>query len=142
MPTLQSKVESSALSYAGVVVVVAAIVAAVRFWGQVVPLFGQQSIGSVAAVLTSIAAFVGFLMSWRPPQQRVFRKWLTTAALAFIHAAIGLLLTVVTYYLMQSAFEGVRLDHWTAAALAGLTAGLGGYAAYLAGAHMNSMRLS
>src|SRR5690348_9658597 len=114
----QAKLESGALRYGAVVVVVSAAVARLVFGDRVVPLSGSNSIGTVASVLAAVAAFVGFLLTYRPELPSAYglyvrvRRALTTTAMAFVHGAIGLLLTVVAFYLFQSAFEGVHLDTW------------------------------
>jgi hypothetical membrane protein len=145
----RTRTESRAIYYAAATFALAAPVALAAFWGQVVPLFGEKSIGNVASVLAALAAFVGFLMSWKSPQPDgdktsygAAHRILTSGALAFCHAAVALLLTVALFYLFQNAFEGVRLDPWTSAGLAGGVAAVCGYAAYLAGARVTSLRLS
>jgi hypothetical protein len=148
MKQQQATIESRALYFGGAVWVVSGAVALAWFWGRVVPLFGQGSIGAVASVLAAVAAFAGVLLTYRPVNgyrpgmYRRARKLLTDSALALTHSGIGLLLVAVAYYLGQAAFEGVSLDHWTASALAATTVAVAGYTAYLSGVKLTTQRLS
>jgi hypothetical protein len=147
MNLTQAKIESRSLRYGGVVMILGMLAAAVIFRGQLVTLFGPDSIGSVASVMAALAAFGGFLLSWTPPEigrhpSRWIHRTFTGGGIALMHAAIGLLLTIVLFYLIKNAFEGVELDPWTASVLTGLVAGIAGYAAYLSGWHLTSMRLA
>lgn len=139
-------IEAKALRFGGVTALVAGLVATAIFWGQLIPLFGRFSIGSLASTLAAGAACLGFLTTGRSKlhhgSEGRLRAWITDGALALTHAGIGLLLTIAAFYLAQNAFEGLRLDYWTAAIISGLTVGMVGYASYLSGLQLSTERLS
>jgi hypothetical protein len=127
---------------------VAAVIGLLRYWGEMVPLFGRPSIGGLASVLAGAAAIIAIFLAYKPPrlkspgQYEKIRRWLAVCALAFILGAISFLLSVAAYFVFQNAFQGLVLDQWVSALLVGLTSAGAGYASYLAGTKMTSIMLS
>lgn len=145
---IRRRSETRALYAAGFSTAIATAIGLCYFWGEYSALFGRHSIGSLASLVAAIAAFVAFLAAYNWPLKTAPKLWhrvrdlLTVAALAFIHAAICLLVVAVVFFLAQNAFLGLKLDQWVAAVLTGVSAGICGYAAYLAGSSMTTLRLS
>jgi hypothetical protein len=144
----QEILESKAIYFAGIVAAVALVVARLWFGNNSVGFFGTGSIGNIASVLAGIAAFVGFLMTWRSPIRIGGSKYgwvhraLVSGTLAFMVSAICVLFTVVLFYLTNSAFFGLRLDPWTAAITASVVSAVAGYVCFLAGPKTTSENLS
>lgn len=141
--------ESSAIYFAAGCAVVAFVISLFYFQGNV-PLFGRDSIGTISLILATIASLVGYFYAANQSRdstgiesiaQKV-RFYLTTFALAFVHAAIVFLLTTIGFYIVQDAFIGLTLDQYassfiTAAVVAGMS-----YATYLLGLSINTLRIS
>lgn len=145
-------VESRALLAAAIALAFGALVGVIVFRGEPAPLFGSGSVGIVAAVTgvgVSIAAFVvSYTLSLRNPVNAwrrgvaLPRLILDIVALAFTHAAIVLLLTLVVFSLLQDAFLGLALDAWTASLSVGIFAAAFSYFVYLSASDITTYTLS
>ncbi len=143
------RAETGAIYVAGFAFCISTLIGLGYFWNGASALFGHRSIGSLASLLAALAAFIAFLVAYRQPAKvgtsnslRRLRDLLAVAALAFIHAAICLLVVIIAFFLAQSAFQGLMLDHWSSAILVGVSVGACAYGAYLVGSSINSARLS
>lgn len=152
-PTLSSRnIESRAIYYAGISGIVAFLISFVLFYPAIVPLFGRQSIGFMVSVIASLTALVIFFlvaeqqnMALAGGKLSLYRKFhviFTTAALAFVHAAVVFLVFAAGYFLVQDAFKGLSLDSLTASILVAVSVALSSYAVYLAAVNITTVRVS
>ncbi|WP_166870946.1 MULTISPECIES: DUF998 domain-containing protein [unclassified Salinibacterium] len=145
-------VESRALLAAAIALLVGALVGVIVFNGQPAALFGTGSVGLVAAITgvgVALAAFVvSYTLSFRNPANAwrrtvaLPRLVLDIVALAFTHAAIVLLLTLVVFSQLQGAFLGLTLDAWTASLSTGIVVAAFGYFVYLSASGITTYTLS
>ena len=143
-------IESYAIYSAGIALVVAFLTSVLYFHGDTVPLFGRHSIGVVASVLGTVAAFIAYLAaSYRARIHLVqlhtfqrMRLYLTTFALAFVHASIGMLLIAGSFYIVADAFVGLYLDSYASATIAAIITAMASYITYLSASRMSSERVS
>jgi len=145
--TNQSKTsEARALYFAFGTAAVVFVLSCLFFYGKSIPLFGSPSIGTLASVFAMLAAVVAFytveFMKDKPQKRSVLARVVLTGSLAFVHAAVGLLLTTGIFFILHDAFIGLAFD-WATASLitAGYVAAMG-YIFYLSAALMNALRLS
>lgn len=147
----QRSVESRALYYAFSAGAVAFVIALIAFWNSTgVTMSGWGSIGSVAVILSTIAAFVGYfyvMYQHRPPVNKKpvrhrLRVFLTMFALSFVHAAITFLVLMAGFYLVAQAFQGATIDKYASSVLVAVTVGVTGYGMYLIAVHMSASLVS
>lgn len=100
------------------------------------PLFGNDSIGNMAALAALVAAVVSGLitLTWVTPVNRPWfrslRWWrllLNVLGLTLLHAMLALLTTLAAFAVFQNAFEGLALDRWAGAFWVAAAGGLWGY---------------
>lgn len=100
------------------------------------PLFGPDSIGSVASLAAMVAAILSslFTLTWVTPANRPWfrrlRWWrllLNILGLTLLHAMLALLGTLAAFAIFQNAFEGLALDRWAGAFWVAMAGGLWGY---------------
>lgn len=83
-----------------------------------VPIFGAGSLGTVAIiVLSTLAASIGYFYAAYQARlddtgadKLTWKTHLGTSALAFVHAAITMLLMAIVFYVVSDAFMGLELD--------------------------------
>lgn len=143
-------IEAQAIYSAGGAFVVTFLLSFLFFYGHMAPIFGRDSIGLMAAVLGTLTVFASYMVAAARVQSIVggssrFRQahiWLTTGALAFIHAAVGFLLIAGAFFIVQDAFQGLTLDPYASATIVAITAGTVGYITYLTATQMTTARVS
>lgn len=145
----QKTIESRALYAAAIAFASSFLLSLVVFWDNTPSLFGRASIGSIAAWLSVIASFGVFLAAFKRPMVaasssliRKLRNGLTTFALGFVYAAVAFMLIAGAFFVLQDAFKGATLDHWTASLIAAAAVAAVGYGVYLAASSLTSLRLS
>ncbi len=147
----QNKVsEARALYFTFATAGVTLLLSGLFFYNQTIQLFGSPSIGTTASVIAMLAAIVAFyiveFMRDATKDERttrgVLRRIVWTGSLAFVHAAVGFLLTTGIFFILHDAFIGLSFDWMTASVMtAGYVAALG-YIFYLSATAMNTLRLS
>lgn len=143
-------VESYALYFGAACFIVTAVIALCLFWNKQIPIFGLPSSGAIGSLFALFAGFIGFmtaytrLATFQTYEKRLpyFRRWLKRSALALAHATVFFLISVTAFYIIQQAFKGLLLDHWSSAIIVGTVSGLAGYCTYLMGARVTSNNLS
>lgn len=114
-----------------------ALVALIVFWGRHVPLWGGWSIGAVAAIAAGavalVAAYVAYWRSRYAPGQEWrlgIPSWkfiLDASAVAVVHAALSMIVTVAIFAVLQRAFTGLLADAFLGMVAVGLAVGLSAY---------------
>jgi hypothetical protein len=142
-------IESRALYFGGAIFIVITLVCLNIFWGKMTPIFGFPSVGSIGSISASLAAFIAFIIAYPHLSSLMhgkhlnrLRAWLKLGALAFAHASLFFLISVIGFYVIQSAFEGLLLDAWSSSIIVGVVCGLSCYSAYLMGARITSVGVS
>jgi hypothetical protein len=148
-------VESRALSASLIFLALGVLVGLVVFDGRTWSLFGGGSIGQVAAIVGALSAAIVFPIAYWPttagphgwltanaprltPTKRVF----DTVGLSLSLAAIVLLSILTVFTLMESAFDGVRLDGLASSMCVGVAASISAYFTYLSGARVSATSLA
>ncbi|TDE92580.1 hypothetical protein EXU48_13625 [Occultella glacieicola] len=144
--------ETEALVAAATAAVLAAGVGLIVFRGSATPLWGESSIGLVALAVTlvvaAVAGGVGYLRSWSLPGRqwrRSLRPWLKALdvlGVVLVHTALGGLLTLGAFALLQQSFRGLALDPFLASGAVALAAGLVAYWVYLSVQSTSTVRLA
>lgn len=143
-------IETRAIYYGGATFIASLIASYLYFQSPAVPLFGRDgSVGLAAAVLGTIAAFVGYMIASTRVREAVKRSRaqklhvaLTTMALAFVHASISFLLLAGAFFIIHDAFRGLLLDQYAASAIVATTVAVLSYIIYLVAAQMTTLRIS
>ena len=147
--------ESRALLASAVFLVVGLVVGALAMWGGLWPLFGANSVGQVAAAVGSVSAILSFPAAYWPsitgengrlplhaPHLSRTKRIFDTVGLALGHGAIILLAILTLFTMMQSAFNGVKLDVLAGSICVGVAAAVSAYFSYLSGANVSSNSLA
>ena len=154
LPRLTSAIrtESRSLQLALVAAVVAALVGFIVFRAGGVPLFGDWSVGVVAAVVGGLTGTAGFVAAYLgalgplPPRGsvrlRVARRVLDTSALALNHTAIWLIVSLGGFSLLQLGFAGLKLDTLTATTLLSVAVAVATYFMQASGSSITAFRVS
>jgi len=135
--------------------VVGLSIGALALWGHVWPLFGANSVGQVAAAAGAMSAVLSFPVAywpavsgengWLPPHTPKLsrgKRLFDTLGLALCHGAIILLAILTAFTLMQSAFDGVKLDVIAGSICVGVASAVSAYFAYLSGAKVSASSLA
>lgn len=147
----QRSVEARALYFAAGAAASAFVIALCTFWGSTgVQMSGWGSIGSVAVILATITAFVGYfyvMYQGRPHLEKSsslhkVRVFFTMFALSFVHAAITFLVLMAGFYLVHLAFLNVTIDRYASSAIVAVAVGAVGYGIYLIAAHKTTSMVS
>lgn len=115
--------ESRALLVSVLFLCVGLLIGGLTMWGGLWPLFGANSVGQVAAAVGSVSAILSFPAAYWPsitgengrlplhaPRLSRTKRIFDTVGLALGHGAIILLAILTLFTMMQSAFDGVKLD--------------------------------
>lgn len=114
-----------------------ALTALAVFWGRDTPLWGGWSIGAVAAItagaVTLVVAYIAYWRSRNAPGQEWrlgIRSWkfiIDATAVAVVHAALSMIVTVAVFVILQRAFTGLLADAFLGMVAIGLAVGLAAY---------------
>ena len=149
-------VESAAVILSGAVFVIWALVAAVVFRGQYLPISGRGSIGQFVALtgaVTAVVVFIVAVISVRAHDsstagagpsglQRERLGWYDIAAVALTYAVIALLGWSAIANVVSDSFQGAVVYSLSAALLAGVAVAVTSYAVFLSAVHLTPMSLS
>jgi hypothetical membrane protein len=143
--------EARAIYYAALAATVALVAALYYFASDgPIPIFGRVSIGTTAIVLASIAAFIGYFLVLYQNRGHIrrlslphkVRAYIDMFALSFIHGAIVLLLTIITFYVVSQAFQGVLIDKYASSVIVAATVLAASYTMYLLAANATTLMVS
>lgn len=147
-PQSNRTIENAALYFAAGSAVLSALVCLLAFWGNV-PLYHGLSIGLMATILATAAAFVAYFYATTLDYVPSQRSWLGVAhdiftkfSLSFVHGAIVFLLVTIMFFVVSEAFVGLELDKYAASAIVAGVVGAMSYAAYLVAANVTTLRVS
>ncbi len=149
-PQTSRSIESHAIYGSGIAFIIAFVASLFYFSGDPAPLFGRDSIGVAASILGTVSAFIiYFAAAYRVRIHHAHlrflqraRLYLTTTALAFVHAAVGILLIAGSFYIIADAFVGLHLDSYASSTIVAIVAAITGYITYLSASRMTSERVS
>jgi hypothetical membrane protein len=148
--------ESSALLVGAVAFVLAAIAAAIAFWGRDLPIAGPGSIGQFVALGAAVITIPVFMAARalrdadardggrarRPDVPGVRPHWYDIGALALAHAVIALLGWLGIASLLDRSFTGAVVFTFPAIMLAAVAIAVTAYAIFLTAMSLTLMRLS
>ena len=146
---LASTRESLSLATALIGFVLGTVVGLVVLPRPTAPIFGQSSVGDVAAVTASVMSAVVFVLSttlsqvrpdshWRL-QLHLVRRVIDTVGLTLLHAAIGLFAVAGVFWVFGQAFRSLELDPGAGAVSIGVSVAV---TCYLASSSAMTMRTS
>lgn len=143
-------IESRAIYSAAIAFAISFVASLAFFGGEAAPLFGRDSIGIAASVFGTTSAFIAyFVAAYKARIHHIHlsrlaraRLYLTSFALAFVHAAISMLVVAGAFYIISDAFIGVYLDTYASSTITAIAASAISYATYLSASHMTSERVS
>lgn len=153
VPSSSSRsVEARAIYFAGGMAGISLVLSVVLFLVAEqggVRIFGAGSLGTVAIMLATIAAAIGYFYAANQTQiekiGRVHMTWKTylgTASLAFVHAAITMLLTAIVFFIVSDAFTGLVLDGYISSVLVATTVAVTSYIVYLVGVGVSTVMIA
>lgn len=147
--------EARALLASVLFLCVGLLIGGLTMWGGLWPLFGANSVGQVAAAVGSVSAILSFPAAYWPsitgengrlplhaPRLSRTKRIFDTVGLALGHGAIILLAILTLFTMMQSAFDGVKLDVLAGSICVGVAAAVSAYFSYLSGANVSSNSLA
>lgn len=147
----QRSVESRALYFAFGAGIISFVVVLITFWGSTgVLMSGRGSLGSVAVIMSTIAAFVGYFYVMYQHRSRSSKRstrqklgsFVTMFSLSFVHGAIAFLVLLAGFYLVGQAFQGATIDKYASSALVAVAVSITAYSIYLIAAHMTTSLVS
>ncbi len=145
------EIESRALTYAGIVMLVSLMSTIFIFSGINATVFSLQTIGFNLSLCVAGAAAVSFAIGYRNSQNKFsvvgshlarFRRFLAIFALSFGHASIGFLSVAVASYFMIIVFPKMMLDPLSAAFVISFVISLASYVVYLRASRMSANKLA
>lgn len=142
-------IESRAIYSAAIGGVIAFIASLVLFSGSVVPLFARLSIGTAAALLAAAIGIIVFFAAAYGARDSHIGSWMkrlrwfiSTFALAFVHASICFLLYAGVFFIMNDSFKGLVFDSMTASLLVGVSVAISSYIIALVASRLTALGVS
>lgn len=146
------RIESRALYAALIAGVIGALLAIVLEFLPPLPLFGEWSFGSVAAVACGITVAVATVVAYRRVLSQPGQEWrrprspvLNVASftgVVLVHSLFSVLVTVVGFLVVSLGFRGLVLDLFWSIVLMTTATGLNVWVASLSASHLTTVRLS
>ena len=142
--------ESSSLVVGALVFVAAAVIAAIVFWGQTLPIAGPGSLGQFVALGAAVVAFVAVIGA-RVLMERsgqaldasgVRLHWWDVLAIALAHAIVWLLGWLGMATLLERSFQGAVVFALSATVLAAVALALTAYVTFISAVSLTPMTLS
>jgi len=138
--------ETLALGIGAIALVASALVVLVLFRLRPLPITGDESIGLFSAAASAVVAVGAFLAGrWVVRARRDTHPLLyilDTVALAFAHGVISLVSWSLLSGVVESGFPGAPVFGFPSMLIAGTTAGLTAYIAFLSGTRMSASSLA
>jgi len=133
---------------------VAAVVGLIAFSGNLIPLSGGYSVGTIAGVTTGIAAggsaMIGLIIATRPQlgilgwmRKRFWGWWLLDLiGLVIIHGAIATMAILSIFRLFQEAFQGLVVDSIAATVMLCMVCAVASYFGFSSASRASSASIS